>query len=100
MKVINTKLPKLCHARPGDVIRVTDDTGKPTDTLFLVAVFNAPGKRAMRDNMMQGLYDEERPLFMVNLETGEARPLPHLSSRIEFVRDIVAVEGCREACHV
>lgn len=93
MKIINNQLPKLCHARPGDVIRVPYEHGGEGSTLYLVSVFNTPGKRPLRSNAMNGLYDDERPLFMVNLSTGEARPLPHLSSRVEIVRDIAVIEG-------
>lgn len=91
MKIITTRLPKLCHARPGDVVRIPADEGIGADpALYLVAVSTAhKDKRAMRSNMSHGLYDEERPLFLVNVETGEARAMPHLSSRVEIVRNVI-----------
>lgn len=93
MLFIDTRLPKLCHANPGDVIRIGDKDGIIQSDIYLVCAFNQEGKRAARKTISNGLYDDERPLFMVNLITGEAKPLPHLSSRVEIVKDIAIVRG-------
>ena len=87
-------LIKLGHVRPGDAVRVRDpQTGEVKGPLYIVAVFNAPGKRAFRPGQPHGLYDDQRPLFLVNLETGEAEPMPHLSSLVFLVSDAVVTEG-------
>lgn len=41
---------------------------------------------------MNGPYSDEREHFLVNLETGEACAMPHLSSRCEIVRNIAMIE--------
>lgn len=87
MIIINTSMPKLCHARPGDAIRLLDEDGNPTEQVFIVCVVNQKGKRHMRTNVPHGLYDEERPLFIVDLATGQATSMPHLSSRVEILRN-------------
>lgn len=91
MKILNCRLPKLCHARPGDVVRIPSDEGIGADqSHYLIAVATtAKGKRAMREGMSHGLYDEQRPLFLVDLASGEARAMPHLSSRVEIVKSAV-----------
>jgi len=88
MLLVNTSMPKLCHARPGDAVRLLDrETGNPLPELYIVCIFNQKGKRHMRPCRSEGLYDEQRPLFLVNLTTGEAAEMPHLSSRVQIVRD-------------
>lgn len=97
MQVIDIRLPKLCHAKPGDCVRLPDRDGNLTDELFMVCAFPVKGKRAARPLISHGLYDDERPLFLVSLETGLAREMPHLSSRAEIVRDVVLVQGASQA---
>lgn len=92
MKIIDTRLPKLCHARPGGIISLPGENGEPTEELYLVCAY-ANGKRAGRAGMMHGLYDDARPLFLVNLANGEAIPMPHLSSRVEIVHDAALIRG-------
>src|SRR5690242_4944253 len=87
MKFMSIRLPKLCHATPGQIIRVPEMEGK-----FMVCVVNIKNKRAAR-NISKGLYDDERPLFIVNIETGEALAMPHLSTRVEIIDDIAVVEN-------
>lgn len=86
MNVVDTRLPKLCHAPVGGVVQIDDD-------YFIVCAFNPGNKRSARPGMSQGLYDDERDLFLVNLRTGEAVKMPHLSSRVEIVRDASVVLG-------
>jgi hypothetical protein len=102
MKYVDTRPPKICHARPGDVVRLGDTSpsgfaqtpvpnGEGEPQLYMVCRFDI-GKAKLRD-CSSGLYTEENPLFLVSLTTGEARPMPHLSSRVEIVRDVQVVEG-------
>lgn len=100
MLIINTKLPKLCHAQIGGTVRLTGPDGEPMSELFIVSTFNEKGRRAGRSGMMHGLYDEERPLFLTSLASGEAVPMPHLSSRVEIVRDVAVVEGTLPASDI
>lgn len=86
MKIVDTRLPKLCHAHPGEMVRLENG-------LHMVCVFPVEGKRPARPMIGNGLYDEERSLFLVNMTTGEAIAMPHLSSRIEIVRDVTLVDG-------
>ncbi len=96
MKVVdNSKVDtsKLCHARPGEVVQVVDSMTPCGSEPFLVCV-NAmsPGKPG-RLGMMHGLYDEQRPLFLVSLATGESVPMPNLSSQVRIVRRAKVVLG-------
>jgi hypothetical protein len=90
MIVVRTDLPKLCHARPGDVVQIVDTEGDVEPSLYLVCVFPVKGKRAGRgvELINHGLYDEERPLFLVDIETGISREMPHLSNRVQIRRDV------------
>lgn len=89
MKIIESTngLSKTCHANFGDVIRLPE-----TRELFVVAFFAGKNCRTAKEGASSGLYNEERPMFMVNLVTGEAKPLPHLSSRVEILRRAALVE--------
>lgn len=83
MLIVDTSLPKLCHARPGDVIEVRPNSIDKTEPgMYIVAVAEQKGARPMRSRMPHGLYDEERPLFLVNVQSGAAVAMPHLSSRV------------------
>lgn len=88
MIIVRLDLPKLCHAKPGTVIRTVDNDGCVGDELYMVIVHPEAGKRAERANMSHGLYDDERHLAMVNLETGVVKKLPHLSSRVKIERGV------------
>ena len=78
-------LTKLCHARVGDVIRIPS---QGTD-LFLLCRHDIGKPGLRKPHVANGLYSEEfRAVFKVNLETGEASPLPHLSSGVEIVRNV------------
>ena len=86
MKVIDTRQPKLCSAPVGSVVQIEEKT-------YLVCAFNPGGKRGQRPNMSQGLYDEERDLFLVDLASGEASKMPHLSSRVDICHNAAIVLG-------
>lgn len=86
MKIVDTRQPKLCSASVGSVVQIEDKT-------YMVCAFNPGGKRAQRPNMSHGLYDDERDLFLVDLSTGEAVKMPHLSSRVDICRDPVLTLG-------
>ena len=75
---------KLCHARPGDTIQLHSG-----GTLYLVCVGpDEKGRKPMRVNVPQGLYDEGRELFLVNLQTGQVKAMINLSARVTIRRDI------------
>lgn len=94
MRVIrNPVLIKLCHARSGDVVRLRNlETGDIESDLLIVCVDGTSNERALRPGAPHGLYDEQRPLFLVDLATGKAQKMPHLSKRIEIVRNVAVVE--------
>ena len=85
---VNTELPKICHARPGRIIRLPDPkTGDVLPELFvLVAVdLDKPSTRKRPPYPSSaGLYNEERELLLVSLSTGRARKFPHPSSRADL----------------
>lgn len=88
MKVRVRKQPKLCSVKVGDVVRLpkNDGTDLPDDApIYMVCVDKTSGARAGRSDLSIGLYDEKRPLFLVDLRSGEATKMPHLSTRIEHV---------------
>lgn len=92
--IVDTRLPKLCIMKPGDVIEIHPNGGHSCEPgIYLVCVFEVKGKRAARPLMSHGLYDDERPMFLVNLRTGAAVPMPHLSSRVEPIRDARIIIG-------
>lgn len=84
MIVVRSDLPKLCWAMPGSVIRVVADDGSLQKPVYMVIVHPEAGKRAARITAPAGLYDDERCLAMVDLETGIVHKLPHLSSRVHI----------------
>lgn len=85
---VNTSLPKLCHARVGQKIRLPDPkTGEVLPEVYVVVAIEAPRRRPARANMSHGLYDEGRELLLVSMETGMVRKTPHLSSRAELLRN-------------
>lgn len=86
MKVVDTRKPKLCSAKPGSVIQLLNEDQVPAGDFYLVSVMDVKGKRAARELATQGLYDDERPLFLVSLSNGQAIAMPHLSSRVDIVR--------------
>lgn len=86
MKILDLRQPKLCSAPVGSVVQVDDK-------IYLVCAFNPGGKRAARPNMSQGLYDDERDLFLVEMATGEAVKMPHLSSRVDILHTAVLTLG-------
>lgn len=93
MKIIDSKSIKLCHCNVGDVIQIIDENGQVQPGYYLITALYGKGKRPARPNMTHGLYDDQRYLFAVNLKTGEARELPHLSSKILPVNDIAILTG-------
>ena len=74
-----TQHPKICFAHPGDVLEIDG-------SLFLVCRYDI-GKP---NNQLtsNGLYSNENPHFLVDLESGQARPMPHLSTRARPVWDV------------
>lgn len=97
MIIVNTRMPKLCFAKPGACVQLfNSSTGEIDNDLYIVCVFNQSGKRPAPALASNGLYSDERPLFLVNLCSGEAIPMPHLSSRIQLIKDahvVVPTEG-------
>ncbi len=73
---------KLCHAKPGQAVTLVTALMERDRHAYLVCVVPDKNKHAARDTVSNGLYDDERKLFLVNLETGELRDMPHLSSRV------------------
>jgi hypothetical protein len=73
---------KLCHAAVGSVVRLVSAKLEVDDEPFLVCAVPDVEKRAARARMTQGLYDDQRCLFLVSLTTGLMKERPHLSSRV------------------
>ena len=71
--------PKICFAHTGDVLEIEG-------TLFLVCQYDI-GKK-YNPLASNGLYSNENPLFLVDLENGMARTMPHLSTRARNVKNI------------
>lgn len=90
MKIIDfrTNKTKVCHSRPGDCVRVFDNTTGADLGLFIIC---SAGKLEAQLSS-SGLYKADKPIFMVSLSTGEALMLPHLSSKtIEIMRDVSVI---------
>lgn len=75
-------LRKICHAKVGSIVEITDGDGKLRTCR--VCVVPDKHKRAARVGMTHGLYDEQRMLFLVDTLTWEFVPMPHLSSKAEI----------------
>ncbi len=85
---------KLCHARAGDVVRIHDEKAPEGGSEpFLVCVNVKQKGQHINPLAMHGLYTEERGLFLVSLADGSAVSMPHLSSRVEVVRQAKVVLG-------
>ena len=82
MKVFLDNPPKVCFAKAGDVIELPDEPG----TRYLVCRYDIGRPNpALASN---GLYSNENPHFLVELVTGQARSMPHLSSLARIVKDV------------
>lgn len=77
-------LQKFCHSRVGDVVEIFTDN--KSSGFFPVC---SAGKLE-RELKSAGLYDADKPIFLVELSTGIAHPVPYLSSR--------CVTVVRQAC--
>lgn len=90
MRIVDNRLPKLCHAKVGDLVRLPLRNSEYCEEMapYYIVCADSSDKRLKigRPGMMHGLYDDERPLFLVDLATGEAIKMPHLSSRVEIIR--------------
>jgi len=75
---------KLCHAQPGARVRLVNTTDATLgEEVFLVVIQDDfPKKRAARKGMPHGLYDEERPVFLLKETTWELKSAPSLSSKV------------------
>lgn len=85
IREVERNFDKLCHARPGEVVQLVgpmmDITSPP---MLLIAVANSGAPLAGHEP--QGLYADGRHLMLVDLATGEAIKMPHLSSRAVIYR--------------
>lgn len=84
--LVRTDLPKICHARVGQPVRLPNAAGDIEPEVFVICAEDAPGRRPGRSGQSQGLYDDQRKLFLVSMLTGQARPMPHLSSRAQLLK--------------
>ena len=66
---------------------------EPDQTPYLVCIVINEKKKRAPLHASNGLYSEENPTFLVSLLTGECIAMPHLSTRVEIVRDISIVES-------
>jgi len=74
---------KICHIKAGEVIMLPG----LGPTLFMLCRHNI-GKNKAHNMAGNGLYSEENPVFLIDLATGEASAVPHLSSRCARVSDL------------
>lgn len=83
---IEHNFTKLCHAKPGDLVQLVDSMlGLTTKPILLIA--KAGTGEPAKGREPQGLYADGRDLLLVDLETGLASALPHLSSRVLIYRN-------------
>lgn len=71
---------KLCNCSPGDVISLWDKETGLCEGYFLVCMLGEELKKQLKT---YGLYAAENDLFLVNLQTGGTKKMPHLSSKIK-----------------
>ncbi|BCG50242.1 hypothetical protein [Ralstonia phage RP13] len=87
---VNTRLPKICFASAGDVVQLPDNaTGEIKPEFYLVC--RLPSTRSTKNLeaaiQSNGLYSHPAQHFLVNIDTGEAVAMPHLSSRARIMHD-------------
>lgn len=85
MNMKDMRKPKLCHAEIGGLVQLLDDNFNPLPDMYLVCSCN--GAVVHKKFEMYGLYSQKEPLFLVNIRTGEAQKMPHLSSRVVILND-------------
>jgi len=85
MNLRDMRKPKLCHAEIGGLVQLLDDNFNPLPDMYLVCSCN--GAVVHKKFEMYGLYSQKEPLFLVNIRTGEAQKMPHLSSRVVILSD-------------
>lgn len=74
---------KVCHVCPGECVRLFSKDGEEQGLFLVCSAGELKSKLGS-----SGLYKADVPVFLVDLKTGVARDLPHLSSRLlEVVRD-------------
>ncbi|MEX3984274.1 hypothetical protein AB4Y45_35545 [Paraburkholderia sp. EG287A] len=87
---VNTLLPKICHAKPGAIIRLADtETGEVLPELFVLSAVDLDKPSTRRKPpypASAGLFNEERQLLLVSLTTGRARKMPHPSTHVDITR--------------
>jgi hypothetical protein len=84
MKVVRSDLPKLCHSQIGSIVQLINEDGSVQEEAYMICVYIEKGKiQRHPPNNMNGLYSVKYPLFLVNIETGEARDTIHLSKRVQ-----------------
>ena len=76
--------PKLFNAKVGDII-LLEDTVSELRLPCMVCEFPSEPMGSRRSYGKMGLYDNQNTLFLVEVETGRARKMPHLSSRVEII---------------
>lgn len=86
MKVRTKSYTKLCHANVGQVIKLGMRVNSPTEDYIedgpaYMVCARGQGRPA-RVGMSQGLYDDNRQLFLIDLTKGIEVPMPNLSSKI------------------
>lgn len=80
IREVERNFTKLCHAKPGDVVQLVGPLMEVSSPPMLLAAVANSGVPA-QGHEPQGLYAEGRHLMLVDLATGEAMKMPHLSSR-------------------
>ena len=72
-----------CHFRPGQCVRLFNESGEEQGIYLVCSVGELKAELGS-----SGLYKANVPVFLVNLNTGIAQSLPHLSSRfLEEAKD-------------
>lgn len=92
---IRTQNPttKLCHAKPGDVIRFVDDAS----SYFMICIDPEITVPATHPGG-SGLYSITHMLYLVNLQTGHFMPrMPHLSTEVELCNQAYFCHGGHSA---
>lgn len=95
--LIDTALPKLCHAHVGEYVRLPDPaTGELLDEVFLICAKPEPKPSRRRKSERSTLSYEKEHTFLVSVSTGEIREMPHLSTRSQPLRGADKPEFCAE----
>jgi len=89
MKIEYRNTPKICSLSAGDVVRLLNESFEPCGDPHLVIRIAEGVKGSRKGFDSYGMYNDPNNYTLVNMKTGVAITMPHLSTRVQVYRDAV-----------